>query len=117
MAKKKSNKPVVAVSVAQNNFPFWEKCARELVKWVDYIYVRFDGPTGDPEIYRDLKRVYGKKLRACMIVEHGWHFPDWREECVGMVHEDRDGIKPDIYAWVDSDEIMGDGFEEELMDF
>ena len=107
-------KPVKMVGVmAISNFPFYARCLKALCGLVDEVHIRFDGLTGDPEIFRELEGVCDGKLAGVQIAQQPWHPPEWREDMIRML----DSVKPDIVLCPDQDEEFGPGFADELQEF
>ena len=104
---------MIAGMMAISRFPYWEQCLRELMRYCDKVYIRFDGNNGDPAICNQIERVCGEKLGRCYITNAAWVPPEWREDCLKLVAE----CKPDIVLCPDQDEIFGEGFDKELEQF
>lgn len=102
--------------IALNRFPFWKRTFDHIYKMSDKVFVRFDGLQGDPAILQELREISeqpNSKLAMVNIVKGKWSCPEWREECLAMVHDE----KPDIVIALDEDEKFEDTIEEEMKAF
>jgi hypothetical protein len=98
--------------MALNRFPYWQEAVKDLLKYCDKVYFRFDGYNGDPEIPNQIEELCGDKL-GVFFTTQGWQVPTWREDCLKLVAKD----KPCVVLCPDQDEMFGKGFAKELGEF
>lgn len=101
---------MIVGQMALFRFPFWESTLCDLMKYVDTLYLRFDGLLGDREILNNLDRVCGDKLKDVYISKTPWNTWMWREEMIRML----DSVKPEIVICPDEDEIFGKGIIRDI---
>ena len=102
----------IAGMMALSRGVYWKDSVKDLMKYADKLYFRFDGHNGNPEIVTQLEELCGDKLGNCFITK-GWSVPDWREECLRLVAQD----KPDVVLCPDEDEMFDEDFADELKAF
>jgi len=83
-------------------FPLWERCLQSLAKKVDELYLRFDGLNGDVDIYNNIGKVCGNKLRKIYVSYNKWNAWSWREEMIRML----DNVRPEMVLSHDEDEAV-----------
>jgi len=88
--------------IALFRFPLWEDMLRDLMKYVDALYLRFDGLLGDREILNNLDHVCGDKLKDVYVSKKRWNGWIWREEMIRML----DVVKPEMVMCPDEDEMF-----------
>jgi len=108
-------KPKIGALLSLNSFPLWKKCARPLLSYCDYFYVRYDMKSGDPQVLKDMESFFGDKLKAVGLAQDGWRPPQWREEGLQLIHDAKE--KPDIVLCPDEDEVFDRSIADELIHF
>lgn len=93
---------MIAGMMAICRFPYFARCLRDLLYIVDKVYLRFDGITGDTEIYDRLPEICGDKLGGIYVSSSYWNAFIWREELIRML----DDVKPELVLFPDEDETF-----------
>ena len=94
-------------------YPVWKRSIASLLPYIDELYVRLDGITGDLSFLPVLQQMAGKKLKQVLVSYKLFDTSLYREEMVRAL----DIVRPDIVVHIDSDEVILDGFEHDLEEF
>lgn len=100
--------------MALYNFERGIECLEDLMKYCDYVAVRFqmwNDPPSDMGILDYIMR--HKKIIKILISNEKWNGWNWREDLIVL----GDTLFPDVLLFIDDDEKFGPGFEDELFEF